>query len=222
MATKPKTQKAPAAAKAATAEDLARKASDKADEDKQTARVMTNGQCNAIVVQQYLQFINGGGDIQALSRVSGEQARAIGNGDFSSLEAMLLTQATALQAMFIDLALRAKRQDRFEGIHTMTTLALKCAAQSRQAVTALAELRMPKTVMFAKQANVSSGPQQVNNGVVAQASRARAEEMENRPNELLEVQHGNHLDTRAAGTAGGADPNMATVGEVHRPEDLDR
>ena len=59
---------------------------------------------------------------------------------------MLLTQATALQAIFIDLALRAKRQDRFEGIHTMTTLALKCAAQSRQAVTALAELRMPKII----------------------------------------------------------------------------
>lgn len=124
--------------------------------------------------------------------------------------------------MFIDLALRAKRQDRFEGIHTMTTLALKCAAQSRQAVTALAALRMPKTVMFAKQANVSSGPQQVNNGVVAQASLARAEEMENRPNELLEVQHGNHLDARAAGTAGSADSHMATVGEVHRAEDASR
>jgi hypothetical protein len=210
MATKPKTPKTPAAAKATTA--------DKASEDQLTARVMTNGQCNAVVVQQYLHYVNGGSNVQALSEVSMKQAQAIAGGDFSSLEHMLLTQATALQAMFVDLATRAKRQDRFDGIQTMTTLALKCAAQSRQAVTALAELRMPKTVMFAKQANVTSGPQQVNNGVVAPASPARAEEIQNRPNELLEVQHGNHLDTRAAGKAGGADPHLATLGEIHRAE----
>lgn len=216
MANKPKSPKAPAAAMVATTEDVARKASDKAHEDMETAHVMTNGQCNAVVVQQYLHFVNGGSNLQALSEVSVKQAQAIGGGDFSSLEHMLLTQATALQAMFVDLATRAKRQDRFDGIQTMTTLALKCAAQSRQAVTALAELRMPKTVMFAKQANVTSGPQQVNNGVVAPALPARAEEIQSRPNELLEMQHGNHLDTRAAGTAGGADPHLATVGTLDR------
>ena len=74
---------------------------------------------------------------------------AIVGGDFSGLEYMLLTQATALRAMFVDLATRAKRKGRFDRIQTMTTLALKCAAQSRQTVTALAELRMLKTVMFA-------------------------------------------------------------------------
>jgi len=211
MATKPKTPKTTAAAKATTADDLKRKAADKASEDELTARVMTNGQCNAVVVQQYLHYVNGGSNVQALSEVSMKQAQAIGGGDFSSLEHMLLTQATALQAMFVDLATRAKRQDRFDGIQTMTTLALKCAAQSRQAVTALAELRMPKTVMFAKQANVSNGPQQVNNGVVAQASPSRAEEIQNRPNELLEARHGNQLDTRAAGTAGGADTHLEAV-----------
>ena len=131
---------------------------------------------------------------------------------------MLLTQATALQAMFVDLAVRARKQDRFEGIQIMTTLALKCAAQSRQAVTALAELRMPKTVMFAKQANVTSGPQQVNNGVLASASPLRAEEIQNRPNELLEMPHGNHLDTRAAGTAGGADPHLVPVEVLDRAD----
>ena len=219
MATKTKDPKEPAATKAATAKDVTRKASDKADQDMLTAHVMTNGQCNAVVVQQYLHFINDGSNVQALSEVSREQCRAIGGGDFSSLEHMLLTQATALQAMFVDLAVRAKKQDRFEGIQTMTTLALKCAAQSRQAVTALAELRMPKTVMFAKQANVTSGPQQINNGVLAPASPLRAEEIQNRPNELLEMQHGNHLDTRAAGTAGGADPHLVPVEVLDRADD---
>ena len=200
----------------ATADDLARKAKDKADDDTNTARVMTNGQCNAVVVQQYLHYANGGSNVQALSAVSREQARAIGSGDFSSLEHMLLTQATALQAMFTDLAVRARRQDRLDGIQTMTTLALKCATGSRQAIVALAELRMPKTVMFAKQANVTSGPQQINNGVVAPVSPARAEEFQNLPNELSGATHGLLQDTRTSCAAGRADPHLAAVGTLDR------
>ena len=201
----------------ATAEDPARKA-EAADDEMNTARVMQNGQCNAAVVKTYLHFVNDGSNVKALSQVSMKDAAAIGSGDLSSLEHMLLTQATALQAMFVDLALRAKRQDRFDGIQIMTTLALKCAAQSRQAVTALAELRMPKSVMFAKQANVSSGPQQINNGVVAQASPARAEEIQSRPNELSGANHGLLENTRTSCSAGGADPHLATVGALDRAE----
>ena len=171
MTTKTKAPKATADAEPAAVacvEERTRKAAKaKQDADLFNARVMTDGSCNAVVVQQYLPNINGGADVSILAHMGTEQAKAIGSGDLSQLEAMLLTQATALQAMFVDLATRAKRQDRFDGIQTMTTLALKCAAQSRQAVTALAELRMPKTVMFAKQANVTSGPQQVNNVVAA-------------------------------------------------------
>ena len=215
MATK-KATKTMAAKKAPTAEDLAQQMKTKAAKDVAAARVMTNGQCNTVVVQHYLHYVNGGSNVQALSKVSSAQARAIGGGDFSSLEYMLLTQATALQAMFVDLATRAKLQDRFDGIQTMTTLALKCAAQSRQAVTALAELRMPKTVMFAKQANVTSGPQQVNFGVMAPASPARAEEIQNRPNELSGATHGLLQDTRTSCAAGGADPHLSAVGTLDR------
>ena len=201
------------------AEERARNAA-KADQDAAVlkARFLTDGSCNAAVVQQYLSNASEGGDAVALVDTGAEQAKAIGSGDLSQLESMLLTQATALQAMFVDLAVRAKMQGRFDGIQTMTTLALKCATGSRQAITALAELRMPKTVMFAKQANVTSGPQQVNNGVVAAALPARAEEIQSRPNELLEAQHGNHLDTRAQSAAGGADPHLVPVEEIHRTD----
>ena len=207
----------PKATRAATVEDPGRKAQ-AADDEMNTARVMQNGQANAVVVQQYLRFVNDGSSVVALSKVSTKDAIAIGSGDLSNLEHMLLTQATALQAMFVDLALRAKRQDRFDGIQIMTTLALKCAAQSRQAVTALAELHQPRSVMFAKQANVSSGPQQINNGVVAQASPARAEEIQSRPNELSGANHGLLENTRTSCSAGGANPRMATVGALDRAE----
>jgi hypothetical protein len=218
MAPKPKTQRTPPPTQQVAAETLARKARDKADDDTNTARVMTNGQCNTVVVQQYLSYFNGGSNVHALSEVSMEQARSIGGGDFSSLELMLLTQATALQAMFVDLATRAKRQDRFDGVQTLTTLALKCAAQSRQAVTALAELRMPNTVMFAKQANVTSGPQQVNNGVASQDSPARAEGIQSGPNELSGATHGLLQDTRTSCPAIGTNPHLAAMGEVHWAE----
>jgi hypothetical protein len=47
-------------------------------------------------------------------------------------------------------------------------------------------------VIYAKQANISNGNQQINNGIPAQA-----EENKKQPNELLEHTHGEWLDTRA-------------------------
>jgi hypothetical protein len=73
---------------------------------------------------------------------------------------------------------------------------------------------MPKSVMFAKQANVTSGPQQINNGVIPTAGAARAEGFADRQNELLEAQHGQGLDTGTSGTPGRTDPVLAAVGAV--------
>ena len=188
----------------------------KARAARHTARLLTDGTTNAVVITHYLPHVNDGGDVETLSGEADRQARAIAGGDFSHLEKMLLTQATALQAMFADLACKARAQSGRDNMQALTGLALKAAAGSRQAIVALAELRMPKSVMFAKQANVANGPQQVNNGVAAPASPARAEEIRGQPNELLEAQHGNYLDTGATGTAGSADPNLEAVGAGHR------
>ncbi len=200
-----------------TANEPSQQAAAKAKADRFSARVATDGTCNAVVVQQYLPGVNGGGDAQALADIGGEQARAVGAGDLSQLERMLLSQATALQAMFIDLACRGKQQANRDALQVYTTLALKCATGSRQAITALAELRTPKTVMFAKQANLTTGPQQVvNNGVEATLPesgmgtarrlddlkakaaikaprRTHAREFQPVRNELLEARHGERL-----------------------------
>ena len=64
------------------------------------------------------------------------------SGDLTQLETMLLTQAAALQAMFVDLALRGRAQNNREWLQTHTALALKCAAGSRQAIVALADRRI--------------------------------------------------------------------------------
>lgn len=199
----------------ATADDLARQAKAKAEDEKYFATVMTDGTINVMVTQTYMPEFNKATTMEALEEVRQQQVKAIAAGDLTQLEQMLLTQAAALQAMFIDLAVRAKKQNQFDGIQTMTGLALKCAASSRQAITALAELRMPKTAVFAKQANVTTGPQQVNNGTHPQAGSARAEEIATRPNEL-EASHEQRMDTRAQSQGGRADPGARALEPVNR------
>jgi hypothetical protein len=58
-------------------------------------------------------------------------------------------------------------------------LALKAQRQCRATIETLVMAKNPAPVTFVKQANVAHGPQQVNNGPPAEASRAR--ESENRP-----------------------------------------
>ena len=91
-------------------------------------------------------------------------------------------------------------------------LALKAQSQCRATLETLATIKNPP-VVIARQANISSGPQQVNNGPFP-----RAEGIESTPNELLEQTNGERLDTGAASEAIGSDPAMATVGAVHRPK----
>jgi hypothetical protein len=70
-------------------------------------------------------------------------------------------------------------------------------------------------VIYAKQANIANGPQQVNNGTMpAPAGVKNVIE----PNKLLEHEHGQRLDTGTTSAAIGADPSMATVGAIYRAE----
>ena len=85
-------------------------------------------------------------------------------------------------------------------LETFLRLALKAQAQCRCTLEALSNIKNPP-VVFAKQANISQGHQQINNGVPGQASRA--EENQNLQNRLLvEAQNGGTaLDINTTGTA---------------------
>jgi hypothetical protein len=61
-------------------------------------------------------------------------------------------------------------------------------------------------------ADIAHGHQPVNNGPTLPA---RADAIENRPNELLDGEHGERLDRGTAGPAGASDPAMATVATIH-------
>lgn len=147
-------------------------------------------------------------------------------GDLHTLEAMLISQATALQTIFTSLARRAQSQEYQKNLEAFLGLALKAQAQSRATISALVDLKYPRQATFVKQANIANGPQQVNNGGAAGAdpeqyaqARAHGEKFAPEQNKLLEAEHGQpgkRMDTRAAQAAGRTDPNVETVGEVHR------
>jgi hypothetical protein len=91
---------------------------------------------------------------------------------------------------------------------------LKAQSQCRATFETLATIKNPP-VIYARQANVTTGPQQVNNSVV---TPARARDDESKPNKQSEATHELLPDTRASSAAIGSDPALATVGEVYRAE----
>src|SRR6267154_1966063 len=104
-------------------------------------------------------------------------------------------------------------------------LALKAQSQCRTTIETLAEIKNPRPVAFVKQANIAdnqqinTGPQQ-SNELIDQYAQAHtgAREIKNRPNELLEAQHGKRLDTGTAGEPGSIDSHLAALGAINRTE----
>ena len=140
-------------------------------------------------------------------------------GDMATMEAMLVGQAHALQTIFTSLARRAASQEQLKNYGIFMSLALKAQSQSRATIQALTELKYPKQVAFVKQANISHGHQQVNNG--SNKNDAHAKEITNQQNELLEVNDGiKTMDIGATKTSIGTDRKVTAVGIFNRDKDL--
>jgi hypothetical protein len=148
-------------------------------------------------------------EVNALARTLSSQIDAVNNGNMNRPEAMLLAQAHTLDELFNNLARRAYKQSYLQQYETYLRLALKAQTQCRATLETLAAIKNPP-VIFAKQANISSGHQQVNNGL---QSATHAEDFKNQLNELLEVQNGGEtLDSRATSATIGKNKAMETVG----------
>ena len=158
-------------------------------------------------------------DCTALREVLRDQISEVVNGDSKAAESMLMAQAFTLQSMFTQLALRAERQDMLGPWEAHMRIALKVQNQCRMTLETLATIQNPP-VLFAKQANIAHGPQQVNNGVaspVPSAPLTHAANAQSEQNKLLEALDGERLDFGAAGAAAAGDSAMASVGSVDRP-----
>jgi len=156
-------------------------------------------------------------EVNALARELAGQVAAVNGGDLTRAEGMLMAQAHTLDALFNHLARRTHGQELLNHYETFLRLALKAQSQCRATLEALSAIKNPP-VVFAKQANIASGHQQVNNSVAQPGDSSRARETENDRSKLLEAQHGKRLDTGTASAAGGADSPLETVAAVNRAE----
>jgi hypothetical protein len=162
-----------------------------------------------------------------------ESGAAINGGDLAAAERMLFAQAVSLNAISAELARRAflNMGEHLPAMESYMRLSLKAQAQCRVTVEALAEIKNPRPVAFVKQANISNGPQQVNNGVQAGAvtanetstrTGAHAGETQMAQSKLLEASDVERLDTGTQSAAGAAHQDVETVGVFNRPDDRGR
>lgn len=145
------------------------------------------------------------------------QTQTIGDGDLGQIEAMLLAQAHTLDAIFNSLAQRAACADHMGRADSYLRLAFKAQTQCRATLQTLGDVKNPQPVAFVKQANISNGPQQINNGdtLVSRAPTfADPEKNQNQQNELLEEKSHEQLDARTPGTASGINQAMAAMEEI--------
>ena len=102
-------------------------------------------------------------DISEVVKDLGGKTVQVHKGDLAILEEMLLSQATTLQTIFTSYVRRAQAQTYQRNLEAYMNMALKAQNQSRTTIQALAELKRPKQATYVNQANISNGPQQVNN-----------------------------------------------------------
>ena len=171
-------------------------------------RVITNGERQELIDQL---------DTPSLIDALRQQTKAVQQGDLRAAEAMLMNQATALQSLFVKLTELGLAANQLKQWEASLRLALKAQSQCRATLETLAAIKNPP-IVYAKQANVTTGLQQINNGVPPPPAIAREKVFET--NELKELGHEPQqwLDIAATGAASGAYPRAKTVAAVHRPD----
>jgi len=186
----------------------------KGDTDSQVMAALSTR--SALTATTYKAFA-GGGDALEVTDLMGELRKAgeeVASGNMSRVEKMLAHQALTLDAIFNNMAQRSHKQETFKGIEVLMRLALKAQAQARSTAEALALLKNPQP--YIRQANMTTGPQQVNNGYVGASAhsgiQSGAGNIQSEQNKLLEADHGNYLDTRAQGAAGRVNQTVEAVG----------
>jgi hypothetical protein len=167
----------------------------------------------AVTLAQYGKS-DGDLDLLALVESLAEVTRANNKGDLQRGEAMLTAQAHSLDAIFNHLAQRAAANmgEYLGATESYLKLALRAQSQCRATWEALSAIKNPP-VVYARQANIAQGHQQVNNGI---PSRTRETEIgqskqSGGDSELLP-------DARASETEGRINTPMETVGEIDRAE----
>ena len=175
----------------------------KDDPDEAVAKILTMPEVGAASTIRGLNDIH---DVNALTKILSQQTADVIGGNMTRPEAMLLSQAHTLDALFNSLVMKGLGQTHMQHYEAFMRLAFKAQSQCRSTLQTLSDIKNP-SVDYAKQANITNGNQQINNGVPA----PRTQENINYSNELLEHTHGERLDTREKSAAIPVNSELATV-----------
>jgi len=146
-----------------------------------------------------------------------EAVAKVMKGDLGGLQAMLAAQALTCNAVFTDCMSRARlNYQNPEVFNRYMRSGLRAQSQSRATVETIAVTQNPPTV-FAKQANITNGPQQVNNTLQTDAApRVCAPTIDSSPIKLLELRHdGQRLDTEPTSRTTESDSPLAAVEAIN-------
>ena len=146
-----------------------------------------------------------------------EKVSNVNAGNLNDLEATLTAHTVSLDTIFNELARRAALNmgTNMQVTESYMRLALKAQSQCARTIEVLAAMKTPP-VVFAKQANISHGHQQVKNGI-QQAIPTHAEKTIILHTKLLEVNNGSEkMDIRATQTTIPQDSAMEAVAAQHR------
>lgn len=158
-------------------------------------------------------------DINQWVSILDSQIASTNNGDLSQMEGILVSQANTLDSLFNSLLSSGINglpgsDSKINIGERYMRLALKAQSQCQATLRTLGELKNPKSVTIARQANIAQGHQQVNNGQVDKPETSHAE-TKKQQNELLEDQHGERLDFGAQRAPETSDTAMEAVGAVN-------
>jgi len=176
------------------------------DQDEAISKTLSRPETQAAVTIQKLTDLH---DVNALAKTLTQQTDEISKGNMSRCESMLISQAHTLDELFNNLIRRAALNmgEYLQASETYCRLGLKAQSQCRATLETLSAIKNPP-VIFAKQANISTGNQQINNAV----SASRTENNKKQQNELLTELPNATLDKRGAGKAIGAYSELEALG----------
>jgi hypothetical protein len=221
MTTKPKESQKKTPAIASDKNQLKIKHDNEKSHDRAIADVaLCSTTINAITSRNFNKHFIGETDLTETVASMFDKVKAVNNGNTKQLEATLTAQATSLDTIFNELARRScmNMGEHLSATETYMRLALKAQAQCARTIEVLAAMKNPP-VVFAKQANITNGNQQINNGSLPTNNPAHAGKNINQPNELLEAQyHGEWMDNGKKAKTSATDTAMATLETLDRGE----
>jgi hypothetical protein len=117
---------------------------------------------NTLTSRSFSKSLIGDTDLaHSISVMNGKIAK-VNSGDLRELEATLTAQSVSLDLIFNHLVQFAIKTETLLKVESYMRLALKAQSQCSRTIEVLATMKRPQ-VIFANQANISNGHQQVNN-----------------------------------------------------------